>query len=136
MNSKNVSFIVVISLVAFVLLTPVSSFADSDDIFTVIASTDKDVYDDTDIIIISGHLENFDSYYQDNVHFEVYSPFDRYSYFGILFPTTDGYFVIDIEKKRGWDDIGDYTLEFKYGTVRDTLTIKSTKNSLRSPSSS
>ena len=62
--------IFLVSIIIFSVIGIEEGFADAD--FTVIASTDKDVYEFGDTVKISGHVENYDSALGNEMFYTVY----------------------------------------------------------------
>ena len=62
--------IFLVSIIIFSVIGIEEGFAD--DHFTVIASTDKDVYEFGDTVTISGHVENYDSALGNEMFYTVY----------------------------------------------------------------
>ena len=116
--------VVVIIVVAFVLLIPVSSFADSHDNFTVIASTDKDVYEFGDTVTISGHVENYDSALGNEMFYTVYYTDGSSISAGWIILESDGSFERSFDVTTRWNYSGDYILEFKIDENKDKMIIK------------
>ncbi len=110
--------IILVSIIIFSVIGVEEGFADSDDIFTVIASTDKDGYEHGDTITISGHVENYDSTLGNDMYSLVSYTDGTVIYGGWFFLEPDGSFVTSFDISTAWQFSGDYVLEFQ---VTDTL---------------
>ena len=116
---------------AFILLIPIPIFAAS---HTISASTELSTYENGDNVIITGNINNYDSFSGEFLTYFIRSPINELVTIGQVTPSSDGSFQYSFTASGPyWSSSGNYVAESHFGEISSETIIVYTIGSALEP---